>query len=411
MISVREAQEIILQSVPVYPQKLAALTEALGRYLAKSIESPLDLPSFNNSAMDGYAIKSEETLQACPDHPLSLKVSFTVKAGDQPKQELRQGEAARIFTGAMIPPGTDAVVIQENVVRKDDEITLQKPLKPGQNIRKKGEEIKVGEQALENGTLLNPASVGFLASMGLKTIPIHTPPRVGILVTGSEIVRREADFGPGKVYDSNFFSLSTALEELNLYPSFQSHGYDRLEDLKQEVSEGFSQSDFLLVTGGVSVGDFDFVKEVAAKEGVKEVFWRVKQKPGKPIFFGKKGDSGFLFGLPGNPASALVCFYEYVRPALLKAMGAKQALLPRIRVPIAKSLKKKSGKVHFYKGVLKIQGGEIFAELLDGQGSHLMKSFSQANCLIRIPEGTEVVGSGEMVEVDLLPSVLRTGGD
>lgn len=410
MISVCEAQEFILSQVSVQAAETLELGEALGRFVAEPIFAAMDSPLFSNSAMDGYALKAEDTVNASGESPLLFPVFGTISAGTQSKKILQPGEATRIFTGAMIPEGATAVVKQEDVVKKADGIVLTKPVAAGENIRKQGEEFRVGKRVLGRGEPLNPATLALLAGLGTQEIPVFSCPRVGILVTGSEIVPVGSLLDPGQIYDSNSYALRAALQEMHLQPVGISHCRDQKNELAWAIASGLQNCDFLIVTGGVSVGDFDLVKEVAAAEGVKEIFWKVKQKPGKPLFFGKKGEKKFLFGLPGNPASALVCFYEYVRVALLKAMGSLNPFLPRVWVPIHESFKKKSGLLHFLRGYLSNPGDRSQVQILQQQGSHILNSFAQGNCLVILPEAAESLEAGTPVEVHLLPGIHQNPG-
>ena len=391
MISVAEAKAKILETVVPRPSVQVTLAEARGRILAEEIRSPFDLPLFTNSAMDGYAVRGA-------DHPVLLTLVATVAAGEILETPLPEGSAVRIFTGAMLPDGADAVVKQEEVIQSDQKIRILRPVSPGENVRYRGEELKQGDLLLAKGGRLSSGAIGLLATVGLHEVPVHLPPKVGLLVTGSEIVTDPKNLAPGKILDSNSFALAAALQELGLVPSFIRRCRDEKGSLLRSVQEGLETVDFLMVTGGVSVGDFDFVREVAQEIGVQEIFWKVKQKPGKPIFFGK-GGTKFLFGLPGNPVSTLVCYYEYVRPALLATMGASDHFLPALRMPLAESFRKKPGLMHFLRG--KFSASRV--EILPHQSSHMMTSFAQANCLIIVPEHGEEVKEGDEVEIHLLP--------
>jgi molybdopterin molybdotransferase len=410
MISVREAQGKILQAVTMGPSRKVPLAEANGRFLAEEILAPMDSPSFDNSAMDGYALQSKDTKGAGPETPVTLRVVGTLPAGTRWDGDMQGGAALRIFTGAMIPRGADAVVRQEQVHLTGGEIILKGPIQAGENIRQRGEELRTGEVVLTPRAALTPASIALVAGFGFQEVPIFSPPRVGILVTGSEIVKTREEWELGKVFDSNSFGLSSALQGLFVAPTFIRHCRDNREELLWAIGEGLEETDFLLVTGGVSVGDFDFVKEISGQVGVDEIFWKVAQKPGKPIFFGKKGERKFLFGLPGNPASALVCFYEYVRPALLHSMGAPSPFLAELRFPLRQPYKKKPGMTHFLRGFLEVGDEFPGVRILEQQGSHLLGSFAQANCLVVIPQETEMVEAGGTVAVHLLPGFFGKEG-
>lgn len=407
MISVPEAQARIVEAVSPFPCQALALAEAWGRVLTKPINASIPSPVFDNSAMDGYALRAADTAAAGPGSPVSLFVAATVPAGICLKSPLKPGEAMRIFTGAKIPEGADAVVKQEDVERAGEAIRLSRPVSGGENIRRRGEELEIGAEILGPGRPLQAAALALLAGFGFERVEVHAAPRVGILVTGSELVPPGVPLEPAQIYESNSFGLNAALQELGLVPAFAERCRDRREDLQWALAEGLQRADFLIVTGGVSVGDFDFVKEAAADAGVREVFWKVRQKPGKPVFFGKKEEGKCLFGLPGNPASALVCFYEYVRPALLRALGARKLFLPALRLPLAQGLKKKPGLRHFLKARADLGGAPPSLHILEGQGSHLMRSFAAANALAVLPEEGESWAAGDLVEAHLLPSIFQ----
>lgn len=408
MISVPEAQARIVESVSPFPGQELALAEAWGRVLTRPLTAPIPSPIFDNSAMDGYALRAADTIAAGPGSPVSLFVAATVPAGVSLKSPLKPGEAMRIFTGAKVPEGADAVVKQEDVERRGESIRLGRPIPVGENIRRRGEELEIGQEVYGAGRPLQAAALALLAAFGFERVEVHAAPRVGILVTGSELVSPGVPLEPAQIYESNSFGIVAALAELNLKPAFAERCRDRKEDLQWALSEGLQRADFLIVTGGVSVGDFDFVKEAAADAGVREVFWKVLQKPGKPIFFGKKVDGKFLFGLPGNPASALVCYYEYVRPALLRALGARELFLPTLRLPLVEGMRKKPGLRHFLKAHVDLGGTAPSLRILEGQGSHLMRSFAEANALAVLPEEGESWTAGDEVEAHLLPSVFQS---
>ncbi len=402
MIDVKEAQQIILSTVRVQPAEECGLSEACGRVLAEDLASPISMPLFDNSAMDGYALRSCDVAAATEDNPVYLTLSGEVAAGDgvESGMMLQPHHAAQIFTGAMVPAGADAVIRQEDVTAEETKITIKRAVKLNENIRFMGEEIRHGDKVLTAGTRLSPAGVGVLASLGQTSISVFSRPRVGILVTGSEIVGATADLRPGKIFDSNSFALAAALRELDIPVTFQKTCIDDRETLQRELIDGLNQTDVLLVTGGVSVGKYDFVKETAAKVGIEELFWRVKQKPGKPIFFGATTDrTKLFFGLPGNPASVLVSFYEYVRPALLSAMGMRGPFLTATIATLKNDFSKRVGLTHFLKGNLASDGT---VEILERQGSHMMSSFARANCLVVLGEAVNDLAKGDKVEVHLL---------
>ena len=405
MISVETAQNLVFDQLIATPSETLPLNRVLGRFLAEAISSPMDLPSFDNSAMDGYALRAEDTALASPENLLSFSLVGTSSAGDPWEGRLHANQAIRILTGARVPSSATGVIKQEDVGLQEGEVIISRPVVSGENIRRQGEELKKGAAVFPSHSALSPASIGLLASLGIQELSVFTSPRVGILVTGSEITPIHQDLKPGQIYDSNSFSLMAALQELNISPSFVTQCPDQRETLLKQVALGFEESDILLVTGGVSVGDFDFVREVGQELGVEEVFWKVRQKPGKPLFFGKKGAGKYLFGLPGNPASTLVCFYEYVRPALLKTMGSEHPRLPRFYLPLKKDLKNSQSRTHFLRGQLEETPKGLQVSVEKQQGSHTMHSFAGSQCLVILPPETEFK-AGDPIEVDLIPSAL-----
>ncbi len=409
MISVSEAKSLILQAVMPGPPENLAAAAALHRVLAESLLAPLDLPGFDNSAMDGYALKSCETVGADPKTPARFRVHVEIPAGGVIHKPLLPGEAARVYTGAMIPPGSDAVVIQEAVQRTGDELRVSMEVPVNSNIRRRGEEIRQGERALDRGSPLNAAALGWLASLGIREVTVHAKPTVGILVTGSELVAPGRPLEPGQIYESNSPALTASLREIFLEPSFVKIVPDGKGAIGAALAEGLERCDFLLMTGGVSVGDYDFVKEMAHEAGVQEVFWKVRQKPGKPLFFGKTVEDKFVFGLPGNPASVLVCFYEYVRPALLKAMGNPRVFLPALKLPLEADLQLKGGKAEFLRGELVTSESGWCIRINRQQGSHILKTFATSHILVFFPEATTSVKAGDEVEAHLLPHVCGGG--
>lgn len=407
VISVKEAQNRILEEVSPFATSEVALAEAWGRVLVRPLEAPMPSPRFDNSAMDGYALRAADAEAAGPGSPVSLFVTTTIPAGISLKGALKPGEAARIFTGAPLPQGADVVVKQEEVIREGNAVLLSRSPHPGENIRRRGEELEVGAEVFGAGRPLQAAALALLAGFGIERVQVHAAPRVGLLVTGSELATLGNTLESAQIYESNSFGLRAALQELGLQAVFAKLCLDRREDLEQAIGEGLERSDILIVTGGVSVGDFDFVRESASSVGVKEVFWKVRQKPGKPIYFGKKSAKKLIFGLPGNPASALLCFYQYVRPAILRALGARELFLPTLRLPLAREFRKKTGLRHFLKAWVDFGAEVPSLHILEGQGSHLMRSFAEANALAVFSEDGESWAKGDLVETQLLPSVFQ----
>lgn len=405
VISTQEALQKILETVPPGKPIEVALEDARGCFLASDIKAFLPLPHFDNSAMDGYAVRAVDVASASENGSLELSVTRIIPAGDDvsdsKKFSVGPGEAAQIFTGAMVPVGADTVIRQEDVrVMSDDRISISVPPRIGLNIRRRGEEVDLGDVVMRAGAELTPAAMGLLASFGFTSVNVIQRPCVGCLVTGSELVPAGHALPPGTIYDSNSIMLSAAINETGLQVGHRQSCSDDHESLRAAVVDALDKCDVVLVSGGVSVGAYDFVKDAASQAGIDEVFWKVLQKPGKPFYFGATADRDkFLFGLPGNPASALSCFYEYVRPALRQLMGAARPEPTALRAQLAGGFTKRVGLTHFLKGRFQPDGTVM---ILEKQGSHMMSSFAEANCLVVIPADVEALQKGDGVEVHLI---------
>ena len=393
MISVQEAKLLILNQVAPPTPVSVSLDYATGKILATDILSPLDLPPFPQSSMDGYAFHATDY-----DPGMGLLITEVVPAGQGREIQVQRGETVRIFTGAAVPTGADIVVMQEKTEVREGRLYLKdEALQPGTHVRLAGSEIKAGEEALPKGHHLNPASIGLLASMGYTSVEVYTPPSVHIIVTGDELTAPGEALPYGRVFDSNSFTLRAAFQQAGLDDIQVTHVPDQEDLLSLAITSALARQDLVVLTGGVSVGDFDFVVETAVRCGVEKVFHKIKQKPGKPIFFGNKKDK-LVFGLPGNPASALTCFYEYIEPAIQKSMG-KASAVQMVNAPIQSSYKKAPGLTHFLKAFY--DGFRVFP--LDAQESFRLRSFARANALIVINENDHWVEAGEKVEVHILP--------
>ncbi|HRO70075.1 MAG TPA: molybdopterin molybdotransferase MoeA, partial [Chitinophagaceae bacterium] len=344
LISANEAIETILRyALPLTPGRVALL-DAAGLASAEDIFSPVDNPNFNQSSMDGYAFSFKDWKR---NHP--IKIVGEMAAGTGVQFELTPGTAARIFTGAPIPDGADTVVMQEKTRIEEGLLFIEDTaLQSGSNIRAKGAEIKLGQLALKENRLITPAAVGFLAGIGITHISVYPQPKISIIVTGNELQTPGEALQHGQVYESNSWSLQAALHQMNIREINLHRVEDTLGATVDTLNKALAESDVICLTGGVSVGDYDFVAAAAGELGVEKVFHKIKQKPGKPFYFGKKGNK-LVFGLPGNPASVMSCFYMYVEPALKKIARLNSAIRS-IRVPLSTGLKKAPGLTHFLKG-------------------------------------------------------------
>ena len=391
MIDVNTAQDLVLKHSSMASEILeVSLNDALDFVLAKAIVSEIHMPPFRQSAMDGYALNISNTN--------TYKLIGEIKAGDNANPTLKAGEAVRIFTGAPVPDNANAVIMQERVSVQGDQIITQMPLVSQMNIRPKGEQIKLSEIALEKGTQLKGAHIGFLASLGVTKVLVYNKPSIAIVVTGNELVAPGNPLSYGEIYESNGAMLSAVLRELGYTKTSIITVPDDYDSTKNTLEKAIKNHDIVIVTGGVSVGDYDFVGKALNSINVKEVFYKVKQKPGKPLFFGKK-DAVSIFGLPGNPAAALSCFYIYVYPLLKKSEGSINPQLTRISMPMATDYVVKGSRAQFLKAKLQDDGVQI----LQGQSSAMVRAFGDANALVFLPENSTEIKKGDQVKTILLP--------
>jgi molybdopterin molybdotransferase len=393
MISVPEARKIIQQHVTALQPVQMKLQDAAGYRLAVDIVSPLDIPAYPQSSMDGYAFSFSDWQQ----NP-ELLVQGEMAAGSRSQLEIQPETAVRIFTGAPVPYGADTVVMQEKTSVTNHHLQIHdEQLKQGANVRLQGSEIKKGELALTANATLTPAAMGFLAGMGITDVMVFPPPAVTIIITGNELQNPGQPLAYGQVYDSNSFALTAALQQNGIRQIKVVTVPDVLDQLTDALQQALELSDLVLLTGGVSVGDYDFVLEAATRCGITTRFHKIKQRPGKPLFFGTEA-SKLVFGLPGNPSSVLTCFYMYVLPAIIAMSGKQYGLLEK-QAPLSKSYRKAAGLTHFLKGYY--DGNTVLP--LGAQESYRMRSFAAANCLIEIEEQVTDCIEGTMVNIHLLP--------
>jgi len=393
MISVSEAKKIIDQNVSCLQPVTLPLEEVVGLTLTEDVHASMDIPAFPQSSMDGYAFSFKDW-----QRNKKLKVVGEVAAGNHEVYNLSTGNAVRIFTGAAVPAGADTVIMQEKVKVENGEMVIEdEALQLGNSIRNKGSEIKAGALALEKETALSPAAIGFLAGIGIARVNVYPNPSISIIITGNELEQPGKALQHGQVYESNSFALKAVLQQLQIIDVKIHYASDKPEVLTDTLKKALVQSDVVLLTGGVSVGDYDFVLQAATSCGVEKLFHKIKQRPGKPLYFGKK-ENKLVFGLPGNPSSVLTCFYQYVIPAL-GILSKRKISLRSVQAPLAKSFQKNGALTHFLKGFY--DGKTALA--LDAQESYRLSSFANANCLIQINEDITSLREGELVDVYLLP--------
>lgn len=399
MLSFEEARVRILSGFqPVTQTMSLPLEESLGRILSQPVVAGLHVPNHDNSAMDGFAVRHQDLP---PGSAVRLRVVAQLPAGSTYSGVLGAGEAIRIMTGAPIPSGADCVIMQEECQRDGEGVVVSaKPAKPGQHIRRAGEDILRGAQVLAQGHRLRPADLGLLASLGLNEVQVFRKVRVAVLSTGDEVVRAGQPLGLGQVYDSNGPALRAALRAMGVTVVDLGVVGDEESLIEETLMAISGDVDLILSTGGVSVGDFDLVGEVLKKRGAVE-FWKVAMKPGKPQVYGRLGGAIF-FGLPGNPVSGLTVFYLMIRPALLRLMGGGEWPMKRLQCRFQGSFSKNHSRMEFPRGVVHFDSDPPWVEGAGAQGSGILTSFSRANALIVLPEGPVQLTTGDKVNVWML---------
>lgn len=404
MISVEEALETILANFrPLGLEKINIL-DTRGRVIGEDIFAPRNIPSANNSAMDGYAVRYADTKGATKDNPLKLRIIEDIPAGKVALKKIKKGEAARIMTGAVIPEGADAVVRQEDSLKEGRTVVIYVAAGKADNIRFAGEDVRKGELVVKKGSALRPADIGMLAALGKAFVSVYQKPRVAIMSTGDELVDIETEPPAGKIVNSNSYSLAAQVLECGAIPVMLGISKDKKTDL-QETFKTALHADLIISSGGVSVGDFDFVKNVMGEIGNAMHFWQVAMRPGKPLAFGSI-EGVPLFGLPGNPVSAMVSFEQFVRPSLLKMQGHTKIFRQTVKAICNEDFKKQAGFRHFIRAVVKREKSGYVAATTGDQGSGILKSMVTANGLIVMGENETAIKKGTEVTVQLLDDSL-----
>ncbi len=401
---------MILERFLALPTERIDIFSALGRVLAEDVIAPFDIPPHDNSAMDGYAARSADLQGASPATPVTLRVIEELPAGYVSQQTLHAGEAIRIMTGAPIPEGADTIIRVEDTQRKDGDMVLIFVERPAQfDTRRAGEDVCRGETILSKGRLLRPAELGLMASLGRSFVSVHQRPRVAILSTGDELVEVDEPLLPGKIINANSYSLVALTLECGAIPVQFNIARDIKTDLERKLAQA-ARADVILTSGGVSMGDFDFVKEMLQQTGSEMHFWQVCMKPGKPLAFGSIAGTP-LVGLPGNPVSSMVSFEVFVRPALLKMMGHTQIFRAVVPAQLTSEYRKRDERKHFIRVFLRQQDGVNIATLTGEQGSGILSSMTKANGLAVIDEARALVRTGEIVPVMLLDTSLSMSAE
>lgn len=409
MISVDAALGFILSHIEPLPAEEVELLDGLDRVLAEDVVADIDIPPFSNSAMDGYAVRAGDTVGAGPDTPVVLQVVEEVAAGAVPRLEIGPGMAARIMTGAPIPRGADAVVRFEETsegrgAARNASVRIYREAAPMDNVRPAGEDIRRGQRVLEAGRLLRPQELGVLAALGRPTVRVHRRPRVALLATGDELLGIDEDITPGKIRNINEYTTAAQVRRYGGVPVLLGIARDTVEDLTRKIRAGLDQNvDLFLTSAGVSIGDYDMVKNVLAAEGEMH-FWQVAMKPGKPLAFGQIAGVPVL-GLPGNPVAAMVAFEVFARPALRKMAGWTRWDKPRLRATLREDVRN-SGRRHYMRAVV-FRGPAGYEVTTRGdtvtvQGSGILTSMVWANAFLVVPEGETFLPAGSKVEVEIL---------
>ncbi|MFH0963596.1 MAG: gephyrin-like molybdotransferase Glp [Planctomycetota bacterium] len=401
-LTVREAQSEILSNVlPLGRVECVALSDSLGRVLARDCPSDVNVPSCDNSAMDGYAVRASDLAGAQPSSPARLRLVETIRAGDRATRALEVGETYRIFTGALLPPGADAVVMQEDVLVEGAAILFRSPVRLQANVRLAGEDLRFDDTAVPAGSLLRPQEIGVLASAGHDSVPVVARPRVAVLSTGSELVGVRDLPEPGQVRNSNAFTLEALVRETGCQPILFPPVPDDVPATREALSRacGTADADLVLTSGGVSVGDYDLVLNCLQALGWRKLFWKVRMKPGHPVAAGLLHGK-LVLGLPGNPVSVAVAFLQFARPALRKMLGLQRLLPATISASLLEPYNGKGDREHFVPCTLEARpDGSWAAGLSLPHGSGILRSLSLAQGLLVVPLGTKHIPAGSTVSV------------
>ena len=405
MVSIEEARDLILSYCRPGPLEVVPLSRALGRALAQPVIAEIDIPPFPNSAMDGYAVVASDTVGASEGRPVVLRLEEVIRAGTVGRVPIRPGSASKIMTGAPLPAGADAVVEIEAAAQAGADVLIRREVAPGENVRLAGEDSARGELVFDAGTAVGAPEVGVLASLGRSQVLVHGLPTVAVLATGSELVEPGNPLGLGQIYNSNAYTAEAQCREIGLQPTLLGIAPDDFERTVQVTRRGL-EHDVLITSGGVSVGDFDLVKEAQESLGVERMLWRVAVKPGKPLAFGvyrrSSGGTSLVFGVPGNPAASMVSFELFIRPALLSLMGYARVQRPVVEAELAQDQPNSDERVHVVRVVLERRRNGLLARSTGPQGSGRLRAMVGADGLAFVPPDGGGRREGDVVRVMLL---------
>lgn len=439
MLTYEQALQAILDNCQPLSSETISLGNSLRRVIATPIKANFDLPQFNNSAVDGFGVLVEDLISATQTNPVSLTVVGEMPAGADPSASitstrLHPGQCIRILTGAPVPRDVEAVVMKEACQRQEfspkhevspkhelspkqacqkpegqhETITVSASPRIGENIRLQGEEIEAGATVLLPGTLITPPVLGLIATLGISELSVYRTPRVAVIATGDELIEPGLPIAEGQIYNSNSYALVAALNALGVQEVQRFHAKDNRTETTKVLQEALEFADIVISAGGVSVGEYDFIKEVCEEQGVETIFWRIAIKPGKPVYFGVNSRSKpgqLVFGLPGNPVSALVTFNLFVKPAIAQMQGGS-IIKRQFQAKAGRNLKKKAGRLDFVRGQLNLENldspNEITVMPTVGQESHMLTGLAKANCLMHFAQELEFLPEGAYLTVELL---------
>jgi len=405
MISVEEALNRILETIFPLPLEKVNILDALGGVIGEDIHACRNIPPKDNSAMDGYAVRWQDTRGASKEHPVTLTVIEDIPAGAIPHKSVGRGQASRIMTGAPIPDGADAVMRMEDTEKDDRKVRIFAEAHKGLDIRNAGEDVQEGEKVICRGDVVRPAEIGMLAALGRSFISVHQKPVVAVLATGDELVDIDERPTPWQIVSSNSYSIAAQVIECGCIPLQIGIAKDTREDLVAKFRAAM-RADIIISSGGVSVGDYDLVKDIMKEVGNDMQFWQVAMRPGKPLAFGSL-ECIPIFGLPGNPVSSMVSFEQFVRPSLLKMMGHTALFRKTVKATVREGITKKKGTRHFIRARVDYKSGRYTASTTGEQGSGILKSMVMANGLIILPEDATSVKAGGEVMVQLIDRSLE----
>jgi molybdopterin molybdotransferase len=400
MLAVEEARRKVLESVSRLEIIEVTLLETLGLTLAEEVTAKNDIPPFDNSAMDGYAVRTEDLAGAGPENPVRLEVLEDLPAGYHTETRIGKGQAIRIMTGAPVPAGADTVIPVESTRPEDESVLILEELPRNSHVRQAGEDVRDGDTVIEPGLVVGPAEMGMLASLGYSRVRCFRKAVAGVISTGDELVGVDEELAPGKIRDSNSYTTYGMVMEAGAEPRRLGVARDDAAVLEGMITDNLDDVDLFITSGGVSVGDYDMVKDVLGKLGQMN-FWKVAMRPGKPQAFGHIGGKP-LFGLPGNPVSVMVSFEQFVRPAILKMMGRKDIFRPEATAIMDTPIGRKAGRTEFIRVIVEWREGCYHAQVTGPQGSGILRSMVEGNALAVLPDEVGRLEPGEEVKIQLL---------